>query len=467
MRLKKSLDLRDFIIIQSLISFTPDIFRGEIQYTYGLFRRTNIRFISLRPLSSGRIPYLNIRGKIMKTPPSDARPFIILSGSVVLAILFIAAVLLTTPTNPPTTKISSVISIGAIYNLNGTQSALDIPSANGAELAVQEINERGGINGKPIRLILYDGETNTTRISEMTTKLIQQDHVIAIIGMSDSDMVVPAAQQAAAAGMVFITSGATSPLLSKEVPHYLFLACFGDNTQAAVGAEYARNDLNARTAYLISDDSMQYTRLLSHYFTERFAGSGGIIVGNISYTGGSGGYEASVQAIKALTQIPDIIYISCSPDDCGPLTHDIRKAGITVPIMGGDSFDTPECATTIAADDGDVYYTTHADISNSSSDPAMKAFISRYEQAFGQKPTAFSGLGYDTVNILASAINKSASSETLQDSLYAIDGYDGITGTLSYRNNSPIPVKSVTLMKINHGIVYSFGEHIPVTVPAP
>ncbi|MFA5221815.1 MAG: ABC transporter substrate-binding protein, partial [Methanoregula sp.] len=323
----------------------------------------------------------------------DARSLIILAGPVILAVLFLAAVLLTTPAHPADNQNFAIL-VGAIYNLNGTQSALDIPSAHGAELAVQEINERGGIDGRPVRLILYDGQTNTSRISEMAARLIHQDHVTAIIGMSDSDMVLPAAQTAAASGTVFITSGATSPLLSHEVPNYLFLACFGDNTQAAAGAEYARNELDARTAFLVTDDSMQYARLLSHYFTQRFTVIGGTIAGNISYAGGSVDYSAPVEAIKKLTPQPDLIYLSCGPDDCGPLAHAIRNAGITAPVMGGDSFDTPGSAAAVAADGGVVYYTTHADISSSSADPAMPAFIDRYERAFGQKPTAFSGLGY-------------------------------------------------------------------------
>ncbi len=145
------------------------------------------------------------------------------------------------------------IKIGVIYNVTGAQASLDVPSYNGAKLAAKEINAAGGVLGRQIQIVFYDGKSDATVIGNAATQLVETDKVVAMMGFSDSDMTLAAAPIAAKAGIVFVTSGATSPKLPDQVPDYLFLACFGDNVQAAAGAEYAFNTLNYKSVYLLTD----------------------------------------------------------------------------------------------------------------------------------------------------------------------------------------------------------------------
>src|SRR5262245_9864636 len=154
------------------------------------------------------------------------------------------------------------LKIGAIYNLTGAQSALDRPSLRGAQLAVKQLNAAGGVLGRQVELIAYDGKTDPDTVRQQTEKIVSTEQVAALIGLSDTDMVLAAAPVAAKAQKVFLTSGATSPRLPQQVPEYLFLACFGDNVQAAAGAEYASTTLRVKTAYVLFDDNMEYARLL-------------------------------------------------------------------------------------------------------------------------------------------------------------------------------------------------------------
>jgi branched-chain amino acid transport system substrate-binding protein len=186
------------------------------------------------------------------------------------------------PARPTIAPAAGPIKIGAIYNLTGAQASLDVPSTNGAMLAIKEINAAGGLLGRPVELVLYDGKTDAATISNAATKLTESDQVIAMLGFSDSDQTLAAAPIAAKAGVVFVTSGATSPKLPEQVPDYLYMACFGDNVQAAAGAEYAHNTLGAKTAYLLIDKDMEYTLLLGKYFKERFTELGG----NVAEPGG-------------------------------------------------------------------------------------------------------------------------------------------------------------------------------------
>ena len=161
------------------------------------------------------------------------------------------------------------VRIGAIYNLTGDQSSLDCPSLDGARLAVERINARGGLLGRRVELVERDGQTDEDDVRRAAASLVASG-VSVIIGLSDTDQVLAAAPVAANAGVPFVTSGATSPRLTGQVPDWLFLACFGDNAQAAASAQYAADGLGARTAAVIFDREMDYTRLLARYFERSF-----------------------------------------------------------------------------------------------------------------------------------------------------------------------------------------------------
>ncbi|MCB0108556.1 MAG: acetolactate decarboxylase, partial [Caldilineaceae bacterium] len=159
---------------------------------------------------------------------------------------------------PPST---AAIVLGALYNLTGAQSGLDIPSAQGAQLAVAEVNRQGGLLGRPVHLALADGESDPAVLAAKTTAMLADfPQVTAFLGLSDTDMVLGAAPVAAAAQRLFLTSGATSPQLPAQVPDYLYLACFGDNVQAAAAAEWAYAELSARRAAILYDAEMLYTQ---------------------------------------------------------------------------------------------------------------------------------------------------------------------------------------------------------------
>jgi branched-chain amino acid transport system substrate-binding protein len=128
------------------------------------------------------------------------------------------------PAQPTAAPAAGPIKIGAIYNLTGAQAPLDVPSANGARLAIKEINAAGGVLGRPVELLLYDGKTAAATIGNAATQLTESDKVVAMLGFSDSDQTLAAAPIAAKAGVAFVTSGATSPKLPGQVPDYLYMA---------------------------------------------------------------------------------------------------------------------------------------------------------------------------------------------------------------------------------------------------
>lgn len=354
--------------------------------------------------------------------------------------------------------------IGAIYNLTGEQRNLDIPSSQGAQLAMDEINASGGILGRPSTLLIRDGETNTNVIAAETAALIAQNpEMPVLIGMSDTDVVLAAAMVAAKEKRIFVTSGATSPLLPKDVPDYLFLACYGDNVQAAAAADFAYSGLKLRKAAVLYKQEMSYTELLRRYFEAGFEGLGGEVVFSRGYS-----RETFSDAVASLPEA-DFIYLSASPDEVVEAVRALRDAGFTVPIISGDGFDIgSEWAK--FPDENNVYFTTHADVSADNKSPDVTAFRAAFANKYpGVEPDAFSALGYDTVKLVAAAINKAGSIDVtaVRAALSTFTGFKGITGEISFTGDSQIPTKSVTIMRVRNGDEKFVQTILPTHVPAP
>jgi len=386
----------------------------------------------------------------------------------IASVLLLVAVTTACVSTPQVT--AKPIKLGVIYSLTGSQASLDIPSANGAMLAAKEINAAGGILARPLELVQYNGESDLPTIRNAAEQLAETDKVVAMLGFSDSDMVLAAAPIAAEAGMVFVTSGATSPKLPEQVPDYLYLACFGDNVQAAAGAEYAYSTLQAKTAYLLIGQGMEYTQLLGRYFKERFAELGGQIVLEDTYQGGSKDFSAQITRLKELTRMTDILFISAGPDDVGTIVKQFRNAGVDKPILGGDGYDTPLLVEIAGESANNTYFTTHALLDPALGTDKVKEFIAAYQAEFEVAPeNAFAGLGYDTVKLIADAITRagSADPEAIREALQTTKGLAGVTGVITFQPGKRIPQKSVTIVLVENGGFIPAAELAPERVPTP
>ena len=227
------------------------------------------------------------------------------------------------------------IKVGGGFALTGDESSLDLPAANGAKLAVKEINAAGGVLGRQIDFIVHDTKYDMSVTAQVAKQFVEQDKVSAVIGFTDTDSVLASGPTIQAAGLPFITAGATSPKIPSQVGDMMFLACFGDNVQAAAGAEYSFKNFG-QNAYLLWDKGVEYTTLLGGYFKSRFTDLGGKIVLEDSYDDKATDFSAQIAKVKALPQQPDFYYIAAMPYNVGPVVKQFRDAGLTAPIVGGD-----------------------------------------------------------------------------------------------------------------------------------
>jgi branched-chain amino acid transport system substrate-binding protein len=276
-------------------------------------------------------------------------------------------------------------------------------------------------------------------------------------------MVLAAAPIAAKQRRVFLTSGATAPTLVRQVPRYLFLACFGDNVQAAAGAEWAFDTLKARSVVVLYKQSSSYTRLLHGYFETRFKELGGKVLTVRSYLP-----KTIAAKVKGLPQA-DLFYLAAQPDEALDAIKALRAAGVTAPILGGDGLDIG-AEWRKAPQTDKVYFTTHAYLGADSTDIRVQQFREAYARAYpGREPDAFTALGYDAAKLMMVAIASAGSTEPepVRKALAATRGFVGVTGVISYPGGSRIPVKSVSIISVAQGRQSLAATVLPKSVPPP
>ena len=330
------------------------------------------------------------------------------------------------------------VKIGAVYCNTGQQKALDEPSWRGAQAAVALRNKSGGINGRPVELIRIATDSDPATVAAaVRSALTANPDMAALIGLSDSDLALAAGREASKAGKVFVTSGATSPLLPAQVGGRFFLACFGDNVQAAAAAEWLRAR-GAKKVAVIYDRGQIYTRLLQRYFGEAFAAAGGKVTDSVAFRAG--------EAVGLPADLPscDAVFVSAeSADEAAKVVAKLRGAGFTGPVVGGDGYDNPSfwSGNPLAKN---VFYTTHAYPARGpgAAGPAMlSAFRANYR---GGTPDAFSGLGFDAARVVMDGLARGEGDLARQ--IQTVTEVAGVTGAIKYDGRSRIPSKPVAII---------------------
>jgi branched-chain amino acid transport system substrate-binding protein len=360
------------------------------------------------------------------------------------------------------------IKIGGGFALTGDESALDLPAANGAKLAAKEINAAGGVSGRQVDLIVHDSQYKMDVTAQIAKQFVEEDKVVSVIGFTDTDSVLAAGPTIQGAGLPFITAGATSPKIPTQVGDKMFLACFGDNVQAAVGAEYGFKNFG-KNAYLLWDKGVEYTTLLGGYFKDRYTELGGTIVLEDQYDDKAIDFSAQIAKIKALPTQPDFYFISAMPYNVGPVVKQFRDAGLTGPIVGGDGYDTPDLVSVAGPAAENVFFTTHALMDAQGGTEGIKKFIAAYNKEYSHDPeNAFAALGYDTMYLIADAIKRAGSTdaEAITKAIKETKNFPGITGSITY-GDSNVPQKGVTVIAIKDGKFTLGAEMVPEKVPAP
>jgi len=341
------------------------------------------------------------------------------------------------------------IRVAALYALTGGLSSLDGPSLKGAELHVEQINKAGGVLGRPLELVVFDTRTDQ-QVTATAAQEAVSSNIVAGFGQSDTTFVMAAAPTFQEAGIPFVTSGATHPMLPQWVGENMFMAAFGDDDQSYAIADYGYDTMGLRRVYVWTDNSMDFTRALTKFFVERFVERGGEIIDEDFFMMGDTDFSAQIARLEAVDPAPDAVFISAIPSEAGLTVRQIREAGITMPIVSGDGFDTQLVATVPGPDlANDVFFSSHTYLADDR--PEVQAFIDDYTAMFGHPPeNSFAPLGYDAIGLIANAIEQAGEAEpaAIRAALTATRDYPAVTGTISYTRETMVPPKPVSIISV-------------------
>ncbi len=366
---------------------------------------------------------------------------------VVLFVVMIAGMMFTGCSK----KTSDTIKIGGIFPLSGSVAVYGTECRNGVELAINEINAAGGINGKMLELVAEDDEGSPEKSVNAYKKLVTKDKCSIIIGSLTSGCTAAISSLAQAQKVLLLAPAATQTDIT-DAGDYVFRACFIDPFQGTVGGKFALEDLGAKNAAVLYDVQNDYSIGLYENFKVVFEQGGGKVVAEESYSTGDKDFNAQLTKIK--TTNPDVVYL---PDYYGTvalIAKQLRAQGINAPIVGADGWDG------IIDNAGDEvlngFYSNH--YAADSTDGKVVTFVNSYKAKYGSTPVSFAALGYDCVYLLKDAMGaaKSADSTTLKDQLMKTNGAY-VTGNLTFdakRN----PVKSAVMLEI----VKQDGKLVPV-----
>lgn len=347
---------------------------------------------------------------------------------------------------------SKEIKIGGNLEMTGNTASYGQSMANGIKLAFKEVNAAGGVLGKQISFIVADNKSEPSESANAVTKLVTQDKVALVLGAGASSNTLAGAQIAADNKVPFITPFSTNPKVTVDngkVNEYAFRTCFIDPFQGTVMASFAADTLKAKTAAVYIDNSSDYSKGLAQFFEESFAKKGGQIVSKEAYLQKDQDFKATLTKIKAAN--PDVIFVPGYYEEAGKIIKQARELGITVPIIGGDGWDSTKLADIAGAEAlNNTFFSNHYAADDKS--PRIAKFIEAYKAEYGQVPDAPAVLGYDAAYMAVDAIKRANSADPvkIKDALAQIKDLELVTGKITL-DESHNPVKSAVVIEMKDG----------------
>jgi branched-chain amino acid transport system substrate-binding protein len=342
------------------------------------------------------------------------------------------------------------ILLGHYASMTGAEATFGQSTDNGIKLAIEEINQAGGINGKKVRVITYDDKGDNRETGSAVSRLVTRDGVVAVLGEVATGRSLVGAPICQDNGVPMVTPSSTNTKVT-EVGDMIFRVCFTDPFQAWACAKFAHEyeGLKATKAAILYDQASPYSVGLRDEFEKSFTGFGGKIVSKQAYQPGDPDFSAQLTAIRASQ--PDVIFVPGYYTDVGNIALQTRKLGITIPLLGGDGWDSSQLGAIAGKAIDGCFYSNH--YSHQDPNPRVQDFIRKYKEEHGDKPDGLAALGYDAARILCDAIGraKSLSGADIASELANTKDFDGVTGKISIDKDRNA-VKPAVMVEMKGGV---------------
>lgn len=340
------------------------------------------------------------------------------------------------------------ITIGTVTTNSGTAAAYGEAEVKGFELAVSEINAKGGINGKKVKLESMDDKGDATEASNAYNKLAGDNNVLAVAGPTISATTAAVAPLADQSKLVTIAPAATSD--SIETGNYLFRTCFKDSYQGEVAARFAAENLKVKKVAVLYGTGDPYSSGVGEAFAKA-AEKLGLEVVDKESSSSADDTEYSAQLQKIQASGAELLYAPYYYSVAGPyIIPQARSVGFEGYVMGPDGYDGLKL-TGDKSQYNKTYYTTHYS-ADDNTNTKVQDFIKSYKSKNNAEPNTFAALGYDTIYMIKQAIEKAGKNATREDVRNAVASmtFDGVTGKFTM-DKSGSPTKSVIVLEVKDG----------------
>ncbi len=303
------------------------------------------------------------------------------------------------------------IKVGGAFELTGNVANYGKSIESGVKLAIDEINEKGGVNGKKLALVESDNKSEPAESGNSVTKLVTQDKVVAVLGPATSGCVNAATPITTANKIPHIAPAATAPSITVEngkVKDFVFRACFIDPFQGQVMAVFAEKTLKVKNVAIFYDSSSDYSKGLAEVFQKTLEGKGGKVVAKEAFLGKDVDFKSALTKLKAAN--PEAIYVPGYYEEVSKIIKQAREIGITCPMLGSDGWESPKLAE-IAGKDAlkDCYYVSAFNAQDK--DESVQSFIKLYKSKYQKDPDIFAMQGYNAGLVLIDALKRAGTTD--------------------------------------------------------
>jgi branched-chain amino acid transport system substrate-binding protein len=348
------------------------------------------------------------------------------------------------------------IKVAILAPLSGPVPTFGVMTRDGALLAIEEWNAKGGVLNKKIAAVVEDSQCTPDPAVNAANKVIDQDKVKYIVGEVCSKASIPVSEIANSKKIIQISPTSTNPDVTVgkdgKVKDYIFRACFIDPFQGTVGAKFALETLKLQNAFILLDQANDYVKGLAEFFEKAYTAGGGKIVGKETYTAKDTDFSAILAKVAAAK--PDVIYLPDYYNIVNLVSKQAKEKGIKAVFVGGDGWDSADLDKK-AAEGG--FFTNHYSPEDSRAEVQnfVKAFGAKFKDDKGQPkvPDALAALAYDATNLLLQGIKEAGADETakVKDAMAKLS-FNAVSGKITFDANHN-PVKSATILAVKDGKV--------------
>lgn len=342
----------------------------------------------------------------------------------------------------------NVIRIGVFEPLTGANAGGGALELEGIKLANKLYPE---VLGKKVELVVVDNKSDKVEAANAAAKLVEKEKVTAIVGSWGSSLSMAAGDIVKKAKVPTVGTSCTNPLVTQGNEYY-FRVCFIDPYQGTVMANYAYNKLKAKKVAIVQEVGSDYSIGLAKFFTDSFkklTGDDKSIIEVANYNTGDQDFTAQLTNVKSKN--PDAIFAPGNFTESALVIKQARQLGITCPIIGGDTWETPQFIEIgDKAVEGTVFSTFFA-----TEKPITKEsekFLTEYKKEYNKEPAAVTALGYDAYLVLIKALEKNGSTDSvkLRDTLANLKDFQGAAGVVNFDENRNA-IKDAVIKQVKNG----------------